>query len=370
MIQPTRSKIIFGLLLLIGLLLMPLPAFSQEGATRQNLLLNGGFEEGFQGEFGVGYSWGGFSNGNSVVGWNDETWGKAVFDGDHAQMIEIKEAVELNRYAGIYQTIAVVPGQQYKLTISGLIRSEEGDIEKSDYGYRLQYAVDHNGGNAWELLSHDAWLELPWDEQPLYEPLNGSYRFDTFETTITATSDSLTLFVRGWKKWLNNGSGIFDLDEISFVGPAPGAEVAPAIQAAAGDTAAPALNVETAPPAAANPPALTEAAPQSEAISQPAVVPETDPAPQVDTVPETAPVPQEGPVFQSNSPQPAIALQTNPAPVPQPETLSGSGSSNLPVAGQGSDNSVNYLMITGALLLLVLFTGAVAATRRQARQVS
>jgi hypothetical protein len=115
-------------------------------------------------------------------------------------LIEIRNAAERDRYAGIYQTVAVVPGQSYKLTIKGLVRSLEGSITASDYGYRLQYGVDYEGGTAWELVPDQNWQEIPWDEQPLNDPVNGTYRFDTFETTLTARSDKLTLFIRAWKK--------------------------------------------------------------------------------------------------------------------------------------------------------------------------
>ncbi len=69
-----------------------------------------------------------------------------------------------------------MPGEQYKLTLKGLVRSEEGDVSVSDYGYRLQYAIDYNGDTAWELLDSDAWQELPWDEQPLTLSDGASYR--------------------------------------------------------------------------------------------------------------------------------------------------------------------------------------------------
>ncbi|RME59913.1 hypothetical protein D6779_03210, partial [Candidatus Parcubacteria bacterium] len=231
-------RVIISLGLITGLLYLPMPAFSQQAPELQNVILNGGFEQGFQDQFGVGFGWGGFSNGNAVVGWNADTWEKVVIAGESAQMIEIKNATERDRYAGIYQTVSVVPGQPYKLTINGLIRSSEGNVEASDYGYRLQYAVDYDGGTTWELIEDQAWHELPWDEQPLDNPPDGVYRFDTFETTIIPKGDKLTLFIRGWKKWVNNGVGIFNLDEISLVGPAPEGFVASTAQSASTEAAA------------------------------------------------------------------------------------------------------------------------------------
>jgi len=74
----------------------------------------------------------------------------------------------------------------------------------------------------------------------LSDPPNGTYRFDTFETTITAKGDKLTLFIRAWKKWINNGAGLYDLDEISLVGPTPeGFQAAVGQAAAAGNASQP-----------------------------------------------------------------------------------------------------------------------------------
>lgn len=320
-------RLVFSLMLILFLFNMPAPVFSQDNVESQNVILNGSFEEGFEPEFGVGFGWGGFSNGNAVVGWNSESWEQVVVAGESAQMIEIANSMELDRYAGIYQTVVVVPGEQYRLTINGIIRSDEGDIELSDYGYRMQYAIDQRGGSSWELLPDEAWVELPWDEQPLYDPPNGVYRVDSYETTITAESNTLTLFIRGWKKWINQGSGLFDLDEISLVGPAPANVELPQAQAAVvGNPVAAGADESSAETA------LDDSA--GEALVQ-AEAPQTESSAELATVVE-----------------PENAL-------PQGQ------SSQLPVSGQGQDESVYYIILSSAALLLVLFIGAVTATMRQ-----
>ncbi len=219
----------------------------------------------------------------------------------------------------------MVPGQQYKLTLKGLIRSEEGDVKLSNYGYRLQYGVDYDGGTAWELVNEQNWQEIQWDEQPLNDPVNGAYRFDTFETTITAKSDKLTLFIRAWKKWLNNGVGLYDLDEISLIGPKPeGVQVAAGQVAAVGDTQ----------PELTSPEALVQTSEH-----------DADLVPQA-AEPEAAPVATATPQVQ-----PQAVPQSTPAP--QPTT------GQLPVSGQGRDDStINPIEIMGAVLVLVLLTGA------------
>jgi hypothetical protein len=326
-INQRNLRTILGSLFIIGLwLAVTVPSvFSQEVATLQNLIVNGGFEQGFQEQFGVGYGWGAFSNGNAAVGWNSDSWAPIVIAGKYAQLIEIKNATDRDRYAGIYQTVAVVPGQPYKLTIKGLVRSAEGDIVTSDYGYRLQYGIDYEGGTAWELVPEQNWQEIPWDEQPLSDPPNGVYRFETFETTLTAKSDKLTLFIRAWKKWLNDGSGLYDLDEISLVGPAPEDFQATTAQAAAVGN--------------------TSQSSETEFVSP-------DPLAQVSEHDGDLDTPTPPPPTQ---PPATLAPPTSPTPP----------GSQLPVSGQGRDWSINIIVIMGVILLLVLLASAITTTVRR-----
>jgi hypothetical protein len=360
------TRAVFSLLLIIGLLNMPIPAYSQEDSF-QNLIQNGGFEDGFQEGLGVGYDWGAFSNGNAAVGWNADSWDKVVVAGQNAQAIEIQNATEQNRYAGIYQTVSVVPGKQYKLTLKGLIRSDEGDIQLSNYGYRLQYGVDYEGGTAWELLSGDDWVEIQWDEQPLSEPPGGTYRFDSFETTLTARGDKLTLFIRGWKKWVNDGTGIFNIDEVSLVGPAPETISEPAAQVAAVDSSSPSTGIDLA-INEISAPADTD---QSQTEDQTGVLTETEAEPQTETSTETDSASQADTSVQTEaettaptrldsklSPQPESSTQTDTTAPP-------AISSQLPVSGEGKDDSITYIILSGTALLLVLVVGAISATRRQ-----
>ncbi len=328
MIDQHKLRATLGSLLIIGLWLTAttMPVFSQEVATLQNLIVNGGFEQGFQEQFGVGYGWGAFSNGNAAIGWNADSWEPIVIAGKYAQLIEIKNATDRDRYAGIYQTVAVLPGQPYKLTIKGLVRSAEGDIVTSDYGYRLQYGIDYEGGTAWELVPEQNWQEIPWDEQPLSDPPNGVYRFDTFEATITAKSDKLTLFIRAWKKWLNNGAGLYDLDEISLVGPAPeGFQATTAQEAAVGNTS------QSSEAEFVSPDPLVQVSEHDSDLATPTPLP-----------PPTQP----------------------PATVAPPASPTPPGS-QLPVSGQGQDWSINTIVVMGVILLLVLLASAISTTVRR-----
>lgn len=320
-------RIIVTIILLAGLLYLPAPALSQETLNLQNLIRNGNFEQGFQGEAGVGAEWRSFSNGSALAGWSADTWPAVVAEGQNAQLIQLHTATELDRYAGIYQTVRVVPGQQYKLTIKGLIRSTEGDIVDSNYGYRLQYAIDYNGGAAWELLSAGDWQELPWDEQPLGNPTTGSYRIDNFSTTITAQTDQLTLFIRAWKKWVDNGTGLYNLDEISLIGPPVAEFEVPAAQAAVVNAGSPANKKETA-----------------------------------GTNISDAPVIESEVAVDLSSPSTGSIAPAAPA---EPEPVAGPrAAEQLPVSGQGQDTSISYVLIAGVGLILMLLVSALTATLR------
>lgn len=193
-----------------------------------NLLVNGSFEDGFVEGQGVAVGWGRFQNGNVDAGWYDDTWEKVVCDGEHAQLLELRDAKENDRYVGIFQTVNVIPNAQYVLTLRGLVRSDSGSPENSDYGFRMQYGIDYTGGVDWQS-SNIQWIELMWDEQPRQDPTGeNQYRYETHTATIKATGNKLTLFIRGWKKWADAVEGNYDLDCLSLVGPqAPGTPPTP-----------------------------------------------------------------------------------------------------------------------------------------------
>jgi len=193
-----------------------LPSAAAPVVTKAEVLTNGSFEDGF--ENGIGVGWHAFNNGDAEFGWADETWSALVWDGDHAQHMEIWDAGVLDRYVGIYQTVSTVPGASYELAMHGVIRSNEGSVQASSYGYRLQWGVDYNGGRDW--LAVDEWTDAGWDEQPLDAE---SYTLGSYTTTLKATSASTTLFIRGWKKWPTRSSYVkFSVDDISLRGASTG----------------------------------------------------------------------------------------------------------------------------------------------------
>jgi len=193
-----------------------LPSAAAPAVRQTEALSNGSFEDGF--ENGIGVEWHAFNNGDAKFGWADETWSALVWDGEHAQHMEIWDAGVADRYLGIYQTVSTVPRASYELTMHGMIRSNEGSVQASSYGYRLQWGVDYNGGSDWQAV--DEWTDVGWDEQPLDAV---SYTLGGYTTTLKATSASTTLFIRGWKKWPSRGSHVkFIVDDVSLRGASTG----------------------------------------------------------------------------------------------------------------------------------------------------
>jgi hypothetical protein len=178
------------------------------------LLINGNFEEGFA-ENGVAIGWSGFSNGQAGFGWHDDTWSPVVWQGEHSQLLYIMDPSQNDRYIGIYQTVSVAPAETYTLTLHGLVRA---NTPAEDYGHRLYWGVDYNGGADWQAVEN--WAELAWDQQP---EVADSFIFNSYTTVITSTSQSLTLFLRGHTKWVRYGQADFNLDGLSLIG-VPGAE--------------------------------------------------------------------------------------------------------------------------------------------------
>jgi hypothetical protein len=195
-------------------------------------LTNGGFESGFYaapvGAVGNGWHW--FDNGGQAeYGFYEETWAPVIYKGQHSQLIEIntlgRSGSDPDRYSGIFQTVAVVPGQTYELSLHGMLRAMEDDPDRSGYNYRVQYGVDYTGGTDWQAV--DNWVELPWDT--VYPRLTPGM-MDSYTTSVTATGNRLTLFIRVWKKWATAGRELdVNLDSISLKGALPAETGGPSI---------------------------------------------------------------------------------------------------------------------------------------------
>ena len=226
-----KRILVVALLLALVAAVVAVPGLQLAGGPVERLT-NGDFESGFYSTpvgF-VGNGWGWFHNdGEATYGYYDETWKPVVYDGEHAQLIEVntfcRGGSDPDRYAGIYQTVAVVPGETYELTLHGMLRALADDPEREDYGYRVQYGVDYAGGTDWSAV--DDWVEVPWDTvHPRLSPGD----IESYSTSVTASGSKLTLFVRIWKKWSTASRELdFNLDGISLKGAMPPDTASPTV---------------------------------------------------------------------------------------------------------------------------------------------
>ena len=201
--------------------------------TMGDVVQNGSFEQGF-GEDGVGTGWTSFDNGAAVYAWVDETDPWHVSHDDHAQLIQVMGPGESDRFVGIYQTVDVVAGETYTLTLHGLIRSSTAEKAESMYGHRVQWTIDYEGQTNWYAINQewDKWTDSGWNDIKLdaAQPV-----MNAFVKTITAQSDKLTLYVRGWTKWpLINSEAKYYVDGITLQGPVPGGETIIRVASSAG----------------------------------------------------------------------------------------------------------------------------------------
>jgi hypothetical protein len=224
-----KRVLISALLLALVAAVVAVPGIQLAGGATERLT-NGNFEEGFHftpaGLVGNGWQW--FHNGGEATyGFYDETWAPVIYDGQHSQLLEIntfcRGGSDPDRYSGIYQTVAVEPGETYDLSLHGMLRALEGDPDREGYNYRVQYGVDYEGGADWTAV--DNWVEIPWNTvYPRLSP--GS--MDSYSTTVTSTGSRLTLFFRVWKKWGTASRELdVNLDAISLRGALPADTEAP-----------------------------------------------------------------------------------------------------------------------------------------------
>jgi hypothetical protein len=195
------------------------------GPAGANMIVNGDYEQGFV--EGIAVGWHRFACGAVQASWQDDTWEEILFDGAHAQLLALKDAREPDRCVGLFQVVTVAPAAEYLLTIHGLVRSDEGSVAKSDYGYQLQYGIDYAGTADWQSPDIQ-WVTLPWEEQPRATLPSDGYRIETYTSTIRSQGARLTLLFRGSKKWVGAAEGDFDIDGVSLV---PAQTAVPAAEA-------------------------------------------------------------------------------------------------------------------------------------------
>ena len=226
---------------------LALPELGEETPSeRINVIKNSGFEERQEANIDLPTAWETFTNGRATFGFYDETWPEAILNGEHAQLMEISivEANVLDRVIAVHQTVQVNPTSQYDLTIYAIMRSQAplGDRNKSEF--EMHWGIDYFGEGNYDNVKE--WHFMPLKEQfrlgsagefpddvPLtYEIITG--------TVFTTNTNKITLFIRGLKKFPTGTEVNFDLDDVTLVGPLPGAAAQPTATAT---SETPAINI-------------------------------------------------------------------------------------------------------------------------------
>ncbi len=243
---PGTQKITVGLVLtLFVLLALSISGFSiatrQEGQVYQRLplnqelvdvIVNGDFELPWEEDSeGVAPHWEPYANGQAWAGWYEEIWPEAVHTGERAQLMEIFE-VEANvqgRVIAIHQTVDVAPNSTYDLEFFAIMRTEAPPHDRNRDDFEMHWGVDYSGEGDYDNV--EEWILIPLEEQ-FRLGSTGEYPDDVplFYEQVTGTietgeSESITLFIRGLKKWSIPPEVNFDVDDVSLVGPSPDAEM-------------------------------------------------------------------------------------------------------------------------------------------------
>jgi hypothetical protein len=205
----------------------------------------------------------------------------------NALVLHMQSTDEMDARLGVYQTVNVVPGQTYRFTMNAVILVQPGarTAEPEAQNHTFEMYFDHTGGTDWKAIPFEQWTNVALREQELQLDLEeakkeegkGIADIQTYSTTVTAQSNTMTIFITGWRKWANFRSAIFALDCVSLE-PVSSAGIPAASQPA----------TVAQPPAPAPTPA---SAVQPAAVTEPAV-----------SQPEEAPasIPDSGGVLEEN----------------------------------------------------------------------
>ncbi len=108
-------------------------------------------------------------------------------DGLHSQLIEINTkqyaASEPDRFAGIYQTVALTKGAAYTLKMQGGMREHQPNPAEDKFRYRVQWGYTTDGSTDWTKVTN--WVELPWDK---IDERTAPTGLQSFATTFAAPS--------------------------------------------------------------------------------------------------------------------------------------------------------------------------------------
>jgi len=185
---------------------------------------------------------------------------------------------------GVYQTVDVVPGQDYLFSISGTIQSMHGGPEQSDFSHKVELVFDHTGGDDWQAIPNEKWTRLPWSEYELEFKVSGPddpdiATIENYATIVRAQSNRMTIFIAAWRKWPDWRSVRYTLD---FAALTPLNEASPtALQQVEASKEAAANTTNGAQPASMT--TETQARAANTPAEEPAIIPDSGGVPEKDS---------------------------------------------------------------------------------------
>jgi hypothetical protein len=170
---------------------------------------------------------------------------------------------------GIYQTVNVVPGRDYRFSMSGTIQIQKGaetlqtddpDDPIFDQNHAIEVSFDPKGGTNWKAIPLEKRhiVEFKEEELEFKTTVNDPdiATIQSFDTVVRARSDKLTIFITAWRKWSNWRSTRFVVDCVALTPLQSGAT-----------TTAPPSTQPTAPSTEAETAAITQTDNQDDQVS-------------------------------------------------------------------------------------------------------
>jgi hypothetical protein len=170
-----------------------------------NLLRNGGFEQGFQSN-GVARSWTAFDDGGGAkFSYSSDAWAPVVSEGKYSQLlridtIDIAGPAQINRISGIYQTVRLLPGYIYEMSVDAMMRERTEQPREDPYRKMVGWGYSRNGGTDLAAASFGEWLPLR-DIYPMFQP----GKMQSCRTRFEAPSRDVTIWLYAIKKWATLG---------------------------------------------------------------------------------------------------------------------------------------------------------------------
>lgn len=145
--------------------------------------------------------------------------------------LHMQSTDEMDARLGVYQTVDVVPGQDYRFSMSATIQVQGGARTLEPLGpdgepipqaqnHTFELYFDHTGNTDWTAIPHEKWINVPIREEKLFFSVEETEKkgesalavIENYETTVTARSNKMTIFITGWRKWANWRTSVFNVD--------------------------------------------------------------------------------------------------------------------------------------------------------------